>query len=103
SDGGSLVAVGLGSCVGVALFDDRGGARGLAHVFLPEQPAGGGRDGVGAGTYATQAIPALVERVASASGARSGGRLVAVIAGGARMFGAGNDVGQRNVEAVEAA
>lgn len=101
-----LVTVGLGSCVGVAIVDPHGGAAGLAHVFLPEQPVGGPRDGAGPGTYAEVAVPTLVRAVLAAAG-RDGSprRLVAIIAGGAQMFSgrSGADVGERNVAAVRAA
>lgn len=101
-----LVTVGLGSCVGVAMIDLRGGHVALAHVFLPEPPPSGPREGAGVGTYASTAVPALVESLhAAASADRSRPRLVAVIAGGARMFGSrpGQDVGERNLAAVRAA
>ena len=102
---GRLVTVGLGSCVGVALIDEQSGAAALAHVFLPEQPAGGPREGAGLGTYADVAIPELVRSLHALVGSRSKGRFVAVIAGGACMFSGrtGADVGDRNVAAVRAA
>jgi chemotaxis protein CheD len=104
--GDSLVAVGLGSCVGVAVIDEVTGAAALAHVFLPEQPESGSREGAGPGTYANTAIPELVRRVVELAGASSRTvRLVAIIAGGSKMFGSsgGADVGARNAEAVNAA
>ena len=101
---GSLVAVGLGSCAGIAVIDEATGACALAHVFLPECPEGGGRPDAGAGTYADVAIPALVGVVLDAAG-RSSARLVAIVAGGAQMFGTrpGSDVGTRNIAAVRSA
>lgn len=103
--GARLVTVGLGSCVGVAVVDLQSGTAGLAHVFLPEQPAGGPREGAGAGTYADRAIPELVRRVAELGRRASARQLVAVVAGGAQMFSgrSGADVGERNVAAVRAA
>lgn len=100
-----LVAVGLGSCAGVTIVDTDTGACALAHVFLPELPPGGARKEAGPGTYADVAIPELVRRVRELGGAGTVRRLVAVVAGGAQMFGArpGNDVGERNIEAVRAA
>lgn len=110
AEGGRLVTVGLGSCVGIALVDLDTGAAGLAHVFLPAPPAAGIKPGTGAGTYATTAVPELVERVVAAGPStgtrvRRRPRLSATIAGGARMFAARGsaDVGERNVAAVEAA
>ncbi len=101
-----LVTVGLGSCVGVAVIDTQGGGAGLAHVFLPEQPTGGPRDGAGAGTYADTAVPELVRRVlVLGGGSEEPRRLIAVVAGGAQMFSgrSGADVGDRNVAAVRSA
>jgi chemotaxis protein CheD len=104
--GGDLVAVGLGSCVGVAVIDEITGAAALAHVFLPEQPGSGSREGAGPGTYANLAIPELARHVVERAGATSRSvRLVAIIAGGSKMFGSGSgaDVGTRNADAVGAA
>ncbi|MBC7459764.1 MAG: chemotaxis protein CheD [Thermoleophilia bacterium] len=99
-----LVTVGLGSCVGVALIDERAGVYALAHVFLPEEPEAGPKAGAGPATYATSVVPELVRQVRALGGGMSSGRLVAVIAGGARMFATARsttaDIGERNVAAV---
>lgn len=98
-----LAAVGLGSCIGVALVDPEAHVAGLAHVLLPE-PASG-REGA-AGRYATTAVPALLQEVVAAGATRE--RLVAKIAGGSSMFsglsasGVGA-VGERNAAAVRRA
>lgn len=100
-----LVTVGLGSCIGVALVDERTGAAGLAHVFLPEPPPSGVKPGSGRGTYATLAVPALADAVVAAARAPSSrSTLVAILVGGATMFGTrpGQDVGERNLAAVRA-
>ena len=98
-----LAAVGLGSCIGVALIDERSAIAGLAHVLLPEPSSG--REG-GPGRFATTAVPALMQEVVRAGAARD--RLVAKMAGGASMFsGLSNNgiaaVGQRNAAAVRRA
>lgn len=106
-----LITVGLGSCIGVAVIDEGTGAAGLAHVFLPVAPSTGAKAGAGAGTYAETAVPELVRQViAAATGprrtTRTSSRLVAIIAGGARMFASRPgtaDVGERNIAAVEGA
>ncbi|MBI5507762.1 MAG: chemotaxis protein CheD [Deltaproteobacteria bacterium] len=73
----------LGSCVGVALYDDAVRIGGLAHVMLPESR---GR-AAAHGRYADTAIPALIEALVAAGAARE--RLRAKIAGGASvLFGA---------------
>ena len=102
--GDVLTAIGLGSCIGVAIVDQQQGIVAMAHVFLPYST---GRDpGVDAqGKYADLAIPRLLELM-DASGCTKRARLSAVIAGGARMFDIGNmgaqtlDVGARNLLAV---
>ena len=99
-----LVTVGLGSCVGVVIIDQASGVYALAHVFLPEAPDAGPKEGAGPATYASDTVPALLEAMRRAGGARSTSQLQAVLAGGARMFASGRsstaDIGERNVAAV---
>lgn len=97
--GDELVAVGLGSCIGLAIVDREAGAVGLAHVVLPESL---GKPGP-AGKFADLAVPNLVARLIDHGARRR--RLEAVLVGGARMFtvGASLDIGARNAEAVRAA
>ncbi len=97
--GDELVAIGLGSCIGLVLADRPAGIAGLAHVVLPEaqgklEPRA---------KFADLAVPELLDRVLAAGGVRR--RLEAVLIGGARMFsvGASLDIGARNAEAVRAA
>jgi chemotaxis protein CheD len=94
--GDELVAIGLGSCIGLAMVDREAGVAGLAHVVLPESQ---GKPGPAA-KFADLAIPELIARLLAAGAARR--RLRAVIIGGARMFtvGASLDIGARNSEAV---
>jgi chemotaxis protein CheD len=94
--GDELVAIGLGSCIGLAMVDRGARVAGLAHVVLPDS---GGAAGPAA-KYADLAVPALLEAVRRA-GARKE-RLEVVLVGGARMFamGAGLDIGARNDAAV---
>ncbi len=95
--GTELVALGLGSCIGLAIVDWSAGVAGLAHVVLPES---GGRSDE-PGKFADTAVPELLRLLARA-GAR---RLEAAMAGGARMFqtSGGLDIGARNEQAVRAA
>ncbi len=97
--GDELVAIGLGSCVGLAILDREAGVAGLAHVVLPESL---GKSGP-AGKFADLAVPDLIARLADRGAARE--RLEAVLIGGARMFtvGASLDIGARNAEAVREA
>lgn len=90
-----LVALGLGSCIGLAVIDRTAGVAGLAHIVLPES-----REGAGGSKFADIAVPELLSRM-RAEGAL-GPRMEVAIAGGARMFAleTGMDVGSRNEEAV---
>ena len=97
---GTLFTIGLGSCVGVALYDPKQKVAGLAHVMLPEPST---RPNQLPGRSAPTAIPELV-RVMLAAGARKRG-MYARIVGGAAMFESvlpseGVRLGTRNVEAV---
>jgi chemotaxis protein CheD len=103
-----LVSMGLGSCVGVALLDREQAIAGLAHVMLPTANAAYSAPA----KFADRAVPALLAHT-ERLGARPE-RMVAVLAGGAQMFGgmaadparagvAGLDLGARNEAAVRAA
>ena len=98
-----LGAVGLGSCIGVALLDPKAKLAALAHVMLPEPSSG--REG-GPGRFASTAVAALLEEMECAGGSRA--RIVAKMAGGASMFAGLSPngmaaVGERNAAAVRAA
>ena len=96
-----LVSLGLGSCIGLALVDQRRGVAGLAHIMLPEATAGGGP----VGKFADLAVPELIAQVTALGAAKP--MLKAVLVGGAQMFALGAsgalDIGVRNDEAVRAA
>jgi chemotaxis protein CheD len=98
--GAVLAAIGLGSCVGLALIDRGAGVAGLAHIMLPADTGGS----VQPGKFADTGVPALIERMAARGALRV--RLEAVLVGGAQMLGAaGNrlDVGARNEAATRSA
>lgn len=100
---GVLVTLGLGSCVGVALYDRTTRIIGLAHIMLPW--SGQAKNNNNAAKFADTGIKLLYSRMIS-SGALKGS-IVAKLAGGAQMFSfsGGSDmmrVGQRNVEAAKA-
>lgn len=94
---------GLGSCVGVIVFDPLLKIAGLAHVMLPDSSLAKS-DTFNLAKYADTAVKELVLSVINI-GARKAG-LKAKIAGGAQMFQftSGNEmmrIGPRNVEAVK--
>ena len=96
--GDVLVSLGLGSCIGLALFDRRTGVAGLAHIVLP---ASTGNATASSYKFADIAVPELIERVVAAGGRRA--MLEAALVGGASMFAVSNaslEVGVRNEAAV---
>ena len=97
--GARLTALGLGSCIGLALVDRRTGVAGLAHVVLPTGIPSPDDPPV---KYAPTAVPFLIEELIALGARRA--RLEAVLVGGASMFAAGAsaglEVGQRNEAAV---
>lgn len=100
ADGEQLSTTGLGSCVGVALYDEDAGVAGLAHVMLPSSAEVGGDNEA---KFADTAIPALVAEMEAAGATRDA--VEAKIAGGSTMldFRHSDNVGDRNVEAVREA
>lgn len=101
---GVLLAVGLGSCVGVGLYDRTTRTAGLAHVFLPSNGRHPQAADSNPGKYADTAVPALLEEML-AMGARKN-LITARIAGGSQLFRvprgvAELNIGERNVEAVK--
>jgi chemotaxis protein CheD len=94
-----LVALGLGSCIGLAIVDPSAGVAGLAHIVLPE--SGDKVDQMG--KFADTAVPELIARMRRAGAAER--RFEVAMCGGARMFEmtGGLDIGSRNEAAVRAA
>ncbi|SHF52123.1 chemotaxis protein CheD [Ornithinibacillus halophilus] len=95
---------GLGSCVGVILYDLPKKVAGLAHIMLPDSNHAKQKK-FNKGKYADTAIESLLETLGNEYGVRTYS-LKAKMAGGAQMFqfSSSNDVmriGERNVEAVE--
>jgi chemotaxis protein CheD len=100
-----LRTTGLGSCVGVVLYDQVTKIAGMAHVMLPESSlAKGGESSIG--KYADTAIPYLIQQMQKEGASIR--HMVAKLAGGAQMFAflGANDmmrIGPRNVEACKIA
>lgn len=94
---------GLGSCVGVVLYDDRSMTVGMVHVMLPDSSLGR-TEVVNIAKFADTGIPAMVEQL-KIEGIQPF-KLKAKIAGGAQMFQFSSTkdtmrIGPRNVEAVK--
>jgi chemotaxis protein CheD len=100
--GDKLQALGLGSCVGLIMYDKFNHIGGMAHIMLPDSKVSRSEI-LQLGKFADTAVPELLARVVAKGASRS--RLVVKMAGGAEMFSfSGKDspklaVGQRNAEA----
>ncbi|MBO2534597.1 chemotaxis protein CheD [Rummeliibacillus suwonensis] len=99
----SIRTSGLGSCVGVILYDESKKVAGLVHVMLPDSKLGRG-DTINVAKFADTGIPAMVDQLKQ-EGAQLF-KLKAKIAGGAQMFQFTSNrdsmrIGPRNVEAVK--
>jgi chemotaxis protein CheD len=100
---GILVTLGLGSCVGIALYEKKIKMIGLAHIMLPwSQQA---KNNANKAKFADTGIMLLLQKMGESGASIS--NIVAKLAGGAQMFSfSGNSdmirVGQRNVEATKA-
>ncbi len=94
---------GLGSCVGVVIYDSQKEIAGLVHVMLPDSSLAKA-DSINIAKYADTGIEELINRLT-----KIGARLInlkAKIAGGAQMFQFSTQnemmrIGPRNVEAVK--
>ena len=94
-----LTTLGLGSCVGITLFDKINKIGGLAHVMLPTYK---GFEGQNIAKFADSAIIELINQITRIGASR--GSLVAKLAGGAHMFGKSQNsdimkIGERNAKA----
>jgi len=92
-----MMTIGLGSCIGLTLFNERLKIGAMAHIMLPESSGRTDRPG----KYADTAIPLLLTGL-NENGCRTG-TLIAKMAGGACMFeyfGTNLNIGERNAEKV---
>ncbi|MCK9221897.1 MAG: chemotaxis protein CheD [Limnochordia bacterium] len=98
---GIIKTLGLGSCVGVALYDSINRVAGLSHIFLAS--ANGREKHENPGKYADLALPLLYKQMLQ-QGAHPR-TLYAKIAGGGQLFsgmeGPLLNVGEQNVLAVQ--
>lgn len=98
----SIMTIGLGSCIGIALYDKNLKIAGLAHIMLPDSTQ---FNNVSVPMkFADLAIPLLIKEMEKrGSSVKS---LIAKIAGGASMFNFSDknivsDIGKRNAIAVK--
>ncbi|WP_416731522.1 chemotaxis protein CheD [Fictibacillus sp. JL2B1089] len=99
----TIRTTGLGSCVGVILFDQVKKIAGMAHIMLPDSSLSK-TPTLNEGKYADTAIKSLYDMLIKSGADKKG--LKAKIAGGAQMFKftSGSEmmrIGPRNVERVK--
>lgn len=97
----ALTTIGLGSCIGIAIWDRSTKISGLAHIMLPDSTQI--RNNSNIAKFADTGIQALFDEMIRAGARKSS--MIAKIAGGAKMFEISGssastiNVGQRNAEA----
>ena len=99
-----LSSVGLGSCVGICLYDPVAKVGGLAHVLLPDSSIG--KKDANLGKFADTAINALLHKMGEEGSSIN--KIRAKLVGGASMFSASDSdtermfsMGPKNVAAVK--
>lgn len=92
----AITTLGLGSCIGIAIYDPVTKIGGLAHIMLPDSTKI--RNNSNIAKFADTGITELVSRMTRAGASRT--RMVAKIAGGAKMFEVTGDaigsIGEKN-------
>lgn len=96
----SIKTIGLGSCVGIVLFDEVRKIAGMAHIMLPDSKIITSEE-VKVAKFADTAIPYLYNKLLMKGASTR--NICAKIAGGAEMFSVlgqntGLRVGPRNIE-----
>jgi chemotaxis protein CheD len=94
-----MMAIGLGSCIGLTIYDKDRHIGAMVHIMLPESSGRTDRPG----KYADTAVPLLLNKL-SDMGCHKGS-LIVKMAGGACMFeyfGNNLNIGERNAEKVRA-
>lgn len=97
-----LITVGLGSCIGIALYDSKTKIGGLAHIMLPDSNSF--NNITNKYKFADLAIPILIDKMVKIGAIKA--NLRAKIAGGASMFKFSDksmimDIGNRNIKSVK--
>jgi chemotaxis protein CheD len=98
----TIISYGLGSCIGISLYDPQTKVGGLLHIMLPDSTHARPTDNPA--KFADTGLPLMLKDVLALGAVKT--RLVAKIAGGAQMFAFQNAtdimrVGSRNAEAAK--
>lgn len=101
-DKGILTTLGLGSCVGIALYDPIAKVAGLAHAMLPDSKEIKGNSNIA--KFVDLSIVKLTRDMIALGSKQN--RIVAKLAGGAQMFAFSSNqenmrIGDRNVQSAE--
>ncbi|MCI7613602.1 MAG: chemotaxis protein CheD [Selenomonadaceae bacterium] len=96
----TLISYGLGSCIGISLYDPQTKIGGLLHIMLPDSNQS--RANENRAKFADTGIPDMLNELIRMGAAKS--RMVAKLAGGSQMFAFANAsdimrVGLRNASA----
>jgi len=98
----TIISYGLGSCIGISMYDPQAKVGGLLHIMLPDSKQS--RASENPAKFADTGLPLMLGDLLQLGASRS--RLVAKMAGGAQMFAFANAtdimrVGLRNAEAAK--
>lgn len=96
-----LVTIGLGSCVGIALYAPNAKVGALSHIMLPDSSAF--KDKSNWPKFADLALPKIIQELKDKT---KEDKLLVKIAGGASMFSFSQEssllqIGQRNIDSVK--
>lgn len=97
-----LMTAGLGSCIGICIYDQKIQLASLAHIMLPSSIQA--KNSQNKAKFADTAITEVLQEMEKNGAVRS--RMLAKIAGGAQMFKFAGEsdilkIGERNARAVE--
>lgn len=98
----NITTIGLGSCIGIAMYDPSTKITGLAHIMLPDSTIMNGNV-TNIAKFADTAVPELLDQMLKEGANKA--KIWAKIAGGAMMFSSGAiganaiNVGERNAQA----
>lgn len=100
----TLITLGLGSCIGLVLYDAEANIAGMAHIMLPRSPQNKPESDQKRGKFAETATPFLLEALLHSGACRN--RIRAKLAGGAKMFNLSSSskssflaIGEQNIKA----
>ena len=85
-----IMTVGLGSCIGTIIYDERNKIGGLSHIMLPDSSQFVGHSQIKIAKFADLALPAMVEELSKQTSTPMF-RFKAKIVGGASMFSFSED------------